>query len=219
MNFAAINQIVLLNHKSFLDSFLPGGRFLGNEYIVRNPKRNDNREGSFKINIKTGVWYDFAIVKGGSDFISLYAYLNDYSQSKSAKSLSELFHINNYKPFKKIKKTTKITRSKYTLDISNKSISIQGTLAEEYLSMRGLKNLPAFVCNKLRFYKNLKHKNTGLYIPALIACVEDIDGNIVAIQRTYLDHKTSHKADIPCFLYIRFPCPSRHIQWYKDILL
>src|SRR4051794_9541331 len=46
---------------------LPGGKRVGNEYVVRNPKRADTKPGSFKVNIRTGCWCDFAIGTGGRD--------------------------------------------------------------------------------------------------------------------------------------------------------
>lgn len=57
--------------------WLPGGRQNGDEWVVRNPTRNDEHEGSFNINLRTGQWSDFAddAARGG-DAVSLYAYLN-----------------------------------------------------------------------------------------------------------------------------------------------
>lgn len=56
--------------------FLPNGRIEGDEYTCLNPNRSDKSAGSFKINIKTGKWADFADDAAGNDCISLYAYLN-----------------------------------------------------------------------------------------------------------------------------------------------
>jgi putative DNA primase/helicase len=64
------------------------GELQGTEFIALNPKRADTGLGSFKINVSTGAWADFAEsdAKGG-DLISLVAYLNDCSQTDAAKTL------------------------------------------------------------------------------------------------------------------------------------
>jgi hypothetical protein len=59
-----------------LERWLPGGRIEGAEYVARNPKRHDQRPGSFKVNLATGRWADFATGDKGGDPISLAAYLS-----------------------------------------------------------------------------------------------------------------------------------------------
>jgi hypothetical protein len=56
---------------------------VGAEYVARNPKRTDRRSGSFKINLMTGRWADFATGDKGGDVISLTAYLHDLSQREA----------------------------------------------------------------------------------------------------------------------------------------
>jgi putative DNA primase/helicase len=53
---------------SILRQWLPNGKIQGGEYVALNPKRQDNSEGSFKVNLRTGYWADFAYdnVKGRS---------------------------------------------------------------------------------------------------------------------------------------------------------
>lgn len=76
------NNILQHNIEYILEILLPGGELIGNEYTVLNPNRDDTRVGSFKINIKTGVWADFADEseksKGG-DLISLVQFLGYFS--------------------------------------------------------------------------------------------------------------------------------------------
>ena len=43
--------------------------------MARNPTRPDRRPGSFKINLTTGRWADFATGDRGGDPVSLAAYL------------------------------------------------------------------------------------------------------------------------------------------------
>jgi hypothetical protein len=71
IDFDAIKGAALQIAHSLLPELLPGGRFEGNEYVVRNPRHNDRSPGSFKINSKTGIWKDFATDEGGADLIAL----------------------------------------------------------------------------------------------------------------------------------------------------
>ncbi|MBI2602701.1 MAG: hypothetical protein HYW48_06575 [Deltaproteobacteria bacterium] len=73
-----------------LSDTLPDGSVERNEYVARNPKRNDRNLGSFRINLNTGKWADFAIEHRGGDLISLYAYLNGLSQIEAAVALDNL---------------------------------------------------------------------------------------------------------------------------------
>ena len=64
--------------------WLPDGRRTGNEWVARNPTRPDRRLGSFKINLKSGRWADFATGDAGGDLISLRAYLDGSDQRSAA---------------------------------------------------------------------------------------------------------------------------------------
>lgn len=76
IDYDAINKIALNRFEHLLEQFIPGGRRVNGEYVARNPRRNDKTAGSFSINIRKGVWKDFADSNvGGSDPISLWAYL------------------------------------------------------------------------------------------------------------------------------------------------
>ncbi len=75
---------------SLLQQILPHGKKVGSEYISTNPTRYDQKLGSFKINIHTGKWADFATNDKGGDIISLYAYIKGISQKQSLLELLKL---------------------------------------------------------------------------------------------------------------------------------
>ena len=76
LNFPAINAASLARLQSICERWLPDGVVRGNEYAARNPTRADGDIGSFKINLDTGRWADFAVAEArGGDPISLAAYL------------------------------------------------------------------------------------------------------------------------------------------------
>lgn len=93
IDFAAINRTALPVLPSLLERWAPGGRREGREYVTRNPKRLDRRPGSFRINLQTGRWADFATGDAGGDVVSLAAYLHDLSQAEAARRIAEMLDI------------------------------------------------------------------------------------------------------------------------------
>src|SRR6478672_9943802 len=90
IDFRTIRTVALRNAIAICNRILPGGRVVGNEYLARNPKRKDRKAGSFKVNLRTGRWSDFATGERGGDLIALVAWRYDISQSKAAQSLAVL---------------------------------------------------------------------------------------------------------------------------------
>ena len=88
ISFSELNLSLLPNLRSHLNTWLPGGTYAGDEYTVRNPRRDDKTPGSFKINVRTGGWCDFATGDKGGDPISLYAYINGLTNGKAAGELT-----------------------------------------------------------------------------------------------------------------------------------
>jgi hypothetical protein len=78
---------------SLLRRWLPDGKQQGSEWVAINPRRNDRRLGSFKINILTGCWADFATGDKGGDAISLAAYLFGISQVEAARRIADMFGL------------------------------------------------------------------------------------------------------------------------------
>lgn len=89
LTFDEVNAAALPALASLLSSWLPDGRMTGDEYVARNPLRSDRKKGSFKINIRTGRWSDFATGDRGGDPVSLYAYLNGCDQITALYYLAE----------------------------------------------------------------------------------------------------------------------------------
>ena len=78
--FETVNRTALAVLPAVLARLLPGGKIIAREYVVRNPTRADRRPGSFKVNLRTGRWADFATGDKGGDPVSLVAYLEGVSQ-------------------------------------------------------------------------------------------------------------------------------------------
>jgi DNA primase len=90
LDFSTINAAALLE---LCARWLPGGKRAGREYVGKNPTRADRRAGSFKVNLKTGRWADFATGDKGDDAVSLAAYLFGLRQSEAARRLADALGI------------------------------------------------------------------------------------------------------------------------------
>lgn len=93
VDFARIRRISIHALPWLLERWLPGGQLVGSEYTVRNPVRADRNPGSFRINVNTGAWSDFATDARGGDPIALHAYLTNQSQTSAAIELAGLLGI------------------------------------------------------------------------------------------------------------------------------
>jgi uncharacterized protein (DUF927 family) len=88
-DFKRLASMALSQMPNILDRYLPGGKYDGNEYTVINPNRSDSSAGSFKINVSTGIWSDFATNDKGADPTSLLAYVLNITQGEAYKELSK----------------------------------------------------------------------------------------------------------------------------------
>jgi|tagenome__1003787_1003787.scaffolds.fasta_scaffold20984019_3 hypothetical protein len=96
VDFGAINAAALDALPALLDRWLPDGRRQGREYVARNPRRDDRSLGSFKVNLVTGRWSDFAIGASGGDPVSLAAYLLDLGQADAARRLAGMLGVQEH---------------------------------------------------------------------------------------------------------------------------
>jgi len=91
-DFARINAAALGCLDRIALNFAPGGKMEGREYVTLNPTRPDSSTGSFKINLDTGRWRDFAEDAGasGGDAVSFVSYvLGAAHQSEGLRALAD----------------------------------------------------------------------------------------------------------------------------------
>lgn len=84
----------LTSIESVLSTWCAGGKRESHEYVTLNPTRADSKTGSFKINLSTGAWADFATGDKGGDLVALVAFLENVSQLEAAKRLGAFLGIN-----------------------------------------------------------------------------------------------------------------------------
>jgi hypothetical protein len=93
VDFASIAQAALAHADVLLRRWLPDGRRRGNEWVALNPMRVDMHAGSFRINVLTGRWADFAVGDSGGDLICLAAYLFSIGQAEAARRIADMLGV------------------------------------------------------------------------------------------------------------------------------
>ncbi len=96
INFQRIALAALANVETIVSRWCPDGKREAAEWVARNPRRADRKPGSFKINLKTGAWGDFADNARGGDLIALASYLFNLSQRDAALKTAEMLGLNPY---------------------------------------------------------------------------------------------------------------------------
>lgn len=92
-DFARVARMALSQAPGILRRWLPDGRLYGKEYVACNPCRIDQRPGSFRINIESGRWADFATGDAGGDLVSLAAYLYGLTQVDACRRMAQMLGV------------------------------------------------------------------------------------------------------------------------------
>src|SRR5690348_15056701 len=94
--FPRIASAARAQAESIVARWLPSGRREGAEWIALNPTRGDAKPGSFKVNLRTGSWADFATGDRGGDLVSLAAYLFRLKQAEAGLRVAGMLGLNPY---------------------------------------------------------------------------------------------------------------------------
>lgn len=92
IDFASTNSAALARYPGILESWLPGGRLSGREYVCANLQGGEG--GSLSVNIERGTWADFATDESGSDPVSLFAAIHNIGQGEAARRLADELNVN-----------------------------------------------------------------------------------------------------------------------------
>jgi putative DNA primase/helicase len=93
MDFKGLALHLLQSATSILSEWLPGGRVIGHEYCCGDISGGPG--DSFKVNIKTGVFAEFAGDLTGADLISLYSTIHNIKPHQAYNDLCQQY---NYHP-------------------------------------------------------------------------------------------------------------------------
>lgn len=93
VDFDAVRAAALSALPALCQRWLPDGRREGREWVAKNPRRADRSAGSFRVNLTTGRWADFATGDKGGDPIGLAAFLAGIDRVAAARSLAEMLAV------------------------------------------------------------------------------------------------------------------------------
>ncbi|MFN4140540.1 hypothetical protein [Aestuariivirga sp.] len=94
LDFDKINAAALAVLPALVTRLLPDGYREGDEWYALNPHRPDRHEGSFKINLRTGHWADFALPNvRGRDVIGFVAYVTAKTRVEAARALAHMLGL------------------------------------------------------------------------------------------------------------------------------
>ena len=93
VDFRAVSSAAASALNIIVPKLLPGGYRFANEWVARNPTRSDARPGSFKVNMLTGVWSDFATGDKGGDAIDLMVYLEGKTKVEAAREIGAMLNV------------------------------------------------------------------------------------------------------------------------------
>lgn len=96
VDFERVGAAALANAAAVIRGLLPDGRREGPEWVALNPQRPDRRLGSFKVNLSSGKWADFATGDKGGDLVSLAAYVGGVGQREAAIRLGHSLGVNPF---------------------------------------------------------------------------------------------------------------------------
>ena len=93
VDFERINAAALAVLPTLAARWFPEGAREGREWVVGDLSGTPGR--SLKINLRSGVWRDFATGDGGSDPVSLAAAISGLSQVEAARRLADMLGVDH----------------------------------------------------------------------------------------------------------------------------
>ncbi len=172
---------------------LPNGRREGAEWRCGSVQGEAGKSlGVHLIGSKAGVWSDFSSGESG-DLLDLIQSCLGLDKGGAVQWAKDYLSIGDGAPLPHHPTPTRSQHSEgprqdnpnrpLALEIWHASQPAENTLAQDYLRGRGITiPIPATV----RYHPGLKHADTGLNMPCLVAAVCDVDRKITAIQRIFL---------------------------------
>jgi Toprim domain len=200
----------------------PGGKSGNGYYMTRNPQRNDKRPGSFWVRVSgsgVGVWKDEATMDKAGDVISFVQHCAGLPDMRATRAwclswLSWEKGVDHSKLQMKRKVDGYVQEQDERLareDLLAKrrkakgwwlaaNPKIEGTLVDTYLAARGIDLLKlAHMPRALRFIPKAQHSDQDGVVtewPCMIAAMNDVEGNIIAVHRTFLTVDGRNKAPV-----------------------
>ncbi len=142
--FEEVNTAALARLRSLLKEWLPAGRMNGREFECGDIHGHPGK--SFKVNIDTGRWADFAGAEKGGDVVSLYAAIFGLEQAKAAHTLGQTLGVEDASNGNRQSADTQRSKGKHSAPPSKpmtlEEFAAAKQLPIQWLSEQGLDNFP-----------------------------------------------------------------------------
>ena len=169
---------------------LPNGRREGAEWRVGSVQGEAGKSlGVHLTGAKIGIWSDFANGSGG-DLLDLVQACLGLDKGAAVSWAKDWLGITGdqirpppSRPQHREAPRQDNPNGRLALEIWRASHPAPGTLAEDYLRGRGI-TIP--IPHTIRYHPGLKHADTGLSLPCMVAAVCNVERQITGIQRSYL---------------------------------
>ncbi|MCH8998780.1 MAG: toprim domain-containing protein [Proteobacteria bacterium] len=174
---------------------LPSGRREGAEWRCGSVQGEPGKSLGIRLTgAKAGVWSDFADGSKGDplDLIQACLGLDKGAAVLWAKGWLGIADSASTRPCERRRPPGPQHNEAPRQDNPNRRLALEiwrashpapGTLAEDYLRGRGI-TIP--IPHTIRYHPGLKHADTGLELPCLVAAVCNVERKITGIQRTFL---------------------------------
>ena len=164
------------------------GRWHGNYGMARCPAHNDGKEPALKVSDDPRKNDDIDVhCFAGCDWQDVKAALRrrgllvDHGDGQN-RNLARGCHRDDGRQHDQHVEHVR-QRRQAALDIWRASRSASETAVENYLASRGIVGPPPA---SLRYHPHLRHSPTALFFEAMVAGIQQVDGQVVAIHRTFL---------------------------------
>jgi conjugative relaxase-like TrwC/TraI family protein len=199
-NLVNMGEVISLLHSKILQYAI---NWLGRPQKISGKEARWGKKGSLVVKltgVETGYWHDFESGKGGKNLLSLYQEKFNVNFKTAIADLSREFNIKLFAsatstrqlPVQEINKKQEqninnlvAKKISYAKDLYNKGIPIKGTLAEKYL--REFRGITGGIPLDFKFCAKLKHPDLGRMIPALLAPIKNVQGEVQGVVRIFLN--------------------------------
>ncbi|HBW24613.1 MAG TPA: hypothetical protein DER04_06380 [Holosporales bacterium] len=202
-----VEEALKQNMAAFADDVFSSLGFEPHQAFSSSTQRRYGKKGHITVNLKTGSWIDFkdSDMSGGPLHILTklkglsFKEAVEYGASWAGLSPERLTHVPSLPQIDKgISKENPNQESKTKIAkaqaLWNKGQSIEGTLAERYL--REHRKIEGDLPKDLRYLPSFYDRASQTKHPCLMATARNPDGQVTAVQLTFLDSETGKKASL-----------------------
>lgn len=204
----AVENALKQNMSAFADDIFSSIGAHYNHSASSATERRYGKKGHIAVNLKTGAWIDHKNSEMSGGPLHMLTKLKglsfkeaiDYGASWAGLSQAVMPQARVSMPTvpQKAEKEALEHNDKKRIEkaqaLWNRGKPIQGTLAERYL--RDHRKIEGDLSHDLKYLPQFRDKHYGNNYPCLMAAARSPEGNITAVQLTFLDPQTASKANI-----------------------